>query len=135
MAIFDWNSSYSVKVAMCDQQHQKLFEIMNKLAGAMRMGKGQEAVEEILNELLEYTQTHFQDEEALLEKTNYPHLAAHQQMHRTFVTKVQTLQNLAKTGKRAHAMQVLSLIRDWLFHHIQKADKQYSAHLNAAGIL
>ncbi len=135
MAVFDWNNSYSVKVAMCDQQHQKLFEIMNQLAGAMRMGKGQEAVDGTLNNLLEYTQTHFQDEEALLEKTNYPHLAAHQQMHRTFVMKVQALQSLTKTGKRAHSMQVLTLIRDWLTHHIQKADKQYSAHLNAAGIL
>jgi hemerythrin-like metal-binding protein len=100
----------------------------------MRMGNGQEAVDGTVSDLLEYTRTHFQGEEALLEKTNYPQLAAHREMHRSFVTKVQSLQNLAKTGKRANANQVLSLARDWLVHHIQKADKQYSNHLNAAGI-
>lgn len=134
MGLFEWNNSYSVKVAICDDQHMKLFEIMNQLADAMRMGKGQEAVDGTVSDLLEYTRTHFQGEEALLEKTNYPQLAAHREMHRSFVTKVQSLQNLAKTGKRANANQVLSLARDWLVHHIQKADKQYSNHLNAAGI-
>jgi hemerythrin len=44
MALFNWNDSYSVKVAMCDQQHKKLFEIINELAEAMRQGKGQQAV-------------------------------------------------------------------------------------------
>jgi hemerythrin len=38
-------------------------------------------------------------------------------------------------GKRVNAAQLLSLMRDWLVNHIQKADKRYSAHLNAAGIL
>ncbi|HVT98349.1 MAG TPA: bacteriohemerythrin [Acidobacteriaceae bacterium] len=131
---FEWDNSYSVKVAVCDEQHMKLFDIMNELANAMRMGKGREAVDSTLNQLLEYTQTHFRDEEALLEKTNYPQLAAHQQMHRMFVSKVQSMQTLARSGKRTSAMQVLQLGREWLVNHIQKADKQYSAHLNAAGI-
>ncbi len=135
MALFDWNDSYSVKVAQCDRQHQKLFEIINQLANAMRIGKGRETVDQTLNEMLEYTQTHFRDEEELLEKTNYPQLAAHQEMHRRFVAKVKSLQNLAKSGKTASSMQVLNLAREWLVNHIQKADKQYSAHLNAAGIL
>jgi hemerythrin len=38
MALFVWNDSYSVKVAMCDEQHKKLFAIINDLADAMRMG-------------------------------------------------------------------------------------------------
>jgi hemerythrin len=134
MAVSTWNYSYSVKVAACDNQHMKLFEIMDRLAAAMRMGKGQDIVGETLNELLEYTRTHFRDEEVLMEKANYSGLVAHKQMHQTFENKVQNLQKLSLTGKRANAMQVLSLIRAWLVDHIQKADKQYSAQMNAAGI-
>lgn len=135
MAVFSWNDSYSVKVAVCDQQHMRLFDIINKLADAMRMGKGQDVVNQVVTELLDYTNTHFQEEEALLQKANYPQLEAHQEMHRIFVKKVQSLQSQAQMGKRVNAAQLLSLIRDWLVNHIQKADKRYSAHLNAAGIL
>jgi hemerythrin-like metal-binding protein len=135
MAVFSWNDSYSVKVAKCDQQHMRLFDIINQLADAMRMGKGQDVVNQVVTDLLDYTNTHFQDEEALLQKANYPQLEAHQEMHRIFVKKVQSLQSQAQMGKRVNAAQLLSLMRDWLVNHIQKADKRYSAHLNAAGIL
>jgi hemerythrin len=135
VAVFSWNDSYSVKVAKCDQQHMRLFDIINQLADAMRMGKGQDVVNQVVTDLLDYTNTHFQDEEALLQKANYPQLEAHQEMHRIFVKKVQSLQSQAQMGKRVNAAQLLSLMRDWLVNHIQKADKRYSAHLNAAGIL
>lgn len=135
MAVFSWNDSYSVKVAKCDQQHMRLFDIINQLADAMRMGNGQDVVNQVVTDLLDYTNTHFQDEEALLQKANYPQLEAHQEMHRIFVKKVQSLQSQAQMGKRVNAAQLLSLMRDWLVNHIQKADKRYSAHLNAAGIL
>jgi|ERR1035438_3708456 hemerythrin len=134
MALFTWNHSYSVKVAMCDQQHKKLFEIINELADAMRMGQGHEVVAKSVGDLLTYTQTHFQQEEALMKKANYPQLAPHQEMHRKFVAEVEALHNQAKQGKAANSIQVLNLLRDWLVNHIMKVDKQYSEPLNAAGI-
>jgi hemerythrin-like metal-binding protein len=134
MALFNWNDSYSVKVAMCDQQHKKLFEIINELAEAMRQGKGQQAVTKTVGERLEYTETHFQQEEALLKKTNYPQLAAHQEMHKKFVADIVALQKQTQAGKATNSVNVLNLLRDWLVNHIQKTDKLYSEHLNTAGI-
>jgi hemerythrin len=134
MALFTWNDSYSVKVALCDQQHQKLFAIINELADAMRMGKGQDVVGKTVGELVQYTRTHFQQEEALMKKANYPQLAPHQAMHQKFVADIEALLQKAKEGHVANSIQVLNLLRDWLVNHIQKVDKQYSAHLNAAGI-
>jgi hemerythrin-like metal-binding protein len=134
MALFTWNDSYSVKVALCDQQHKKLFEIINTLADAMRSGKGNDVVSKTVGELLQYTRTHFQAEEALLRKANFPQLAAHQEMHKKFVNDVEGLVNQAREGKAANSIQVLNLLRDWLVNHIQKTDKQYSECLNAAGI-
>jgi len=132
--LFTWNDSYSVKVALCDQQHKKLFEIINELADAMRSGKGQATVSKTVGELLEYTHTHFGQEEALLKASNYPELAAHQALHKKFVADVEALKNQADLGRAANSVQVLNMLRDWLLNHIQKVDKQYSAHLNAAGV-
>jgi hemerythrin len=134
MALFTWNDSYSVKVELCDAQHKKLFAIINNLADAMRMGRGQDVVTATVGELLQYTRTHFQQEEALLRKANYPQLAPHQEQHQKFIADVQALEQDAIAGHAANSVKVLNLLRDWLLNHIQKTDKQYSAHLNAAGI-
>jgi hemerythrin len=41
----------------------------------MSMGKGAKVVQQVVQELLDYTKFHFTAEEALLEKTGYPGLA------------------------------------------------------------
>jgi len=132
--LFTWNDSYSVKVALCDSQHKKLFAIINDLADAMRMGQGREMISNTTRELLDYTRTHFAQEEELLKKTNYPQLALHQEMHRKFVADVEALDRQTREGRAANSVQVLNLLRDWLVNHIQKTDRMYSSHLNAAGI-
>lgn len=134
MALFTWNDSYSVKVEMCDAQHKKLFEIINQLADAMRAGKGQDVVTRTVRELQLYTRTHFQQEESLLRKANYPDLAPHQESHRKFVAHVEALEKQTREGQTANSVLVLNLLRDWLVNHIQKTDKAYSASLHAAGI-
>lgn len=87
-----------------------------------------------VGELLQYTRTHFQQEEALLRKANYPQLAPHQEQHRKFVADIEALERETQSGHTANSIKVLNLLRDWLLNHIQKTDKQYSAHLNGAGI-
>ncbi len=134
MALFTWNDSFSVKVALCDQQHKKLFEIINQLADAMRTGQGKQAVVKTAGELLQYTHTHFQEEEALLEGAHYPQLAAHREQHRKFVSDVEALARQIREEGGASSIQVLNLLRDWLINHILKTDKAYSDFLNAAGV-
>src|SRR5271157_2886782 len=41
MALVTWDQSYSVSVKKLDEQHQKLFSLLNTLHEAMRQGKGQ----------------------------------------------------------------------------------------------
>lgn len=134
MALFTWNDSYSVKVAQCDQQHKRLFEIINELAESMRIGKGKEALSKTVGQLLDYTRTHFQQEEELMKRSGYADLAPHQAMHSKFVADIEGLIKQAQEGHAVNSIQVLNMLRDWLVNHIQKVDKQYSVHLNAAGI-
>lgn len=134
MSLFTWKDSYSVKVAMCDAQHKRLFDIFNQLAEALRNGKGQHVMDKTVSDLVAYTRTHFQHEEALMQKAHYPQLAAHQAMHRRFVGDVQNLERDLREGRSANSIQLLNILRDWLLNHILKVDKSYSDDLNAAGI-
>ena len=52
-----------MSVRRLDEQHQKLFALLNALHDAMRQGKGQALVQGTLRELTNYTVTHFRTEE------------------------------------------------------------------------
>jgi hemerythrin-like metal-binding protein len=131
MAAFNWNSSYSVNVKRCDEDHKKLFALINDLHGAMQSGKGNQVIEKVVQELEDYTRFHFAGEEALMAKTQYPGLVAHQVEHQKFV---QALVKLRKEGITGQSISLLAFLNDWLINHIKRIDQRYSAHLNANGV-
>jgi len=131
MALYDWKPSYSVKVKRCDDDHKKLFALINDLHGAMQSGKGAKVIEKVAGELEDYAKFHFSAEEALMAGTKYPALAAHRIEHQNFVHSVAAFR---KGGIANQSIAVLSFMNDWLVNHIKRTDQQYSAHLNAHGI-
>ena len=134
MAIFAWNESYSVRVRQMDDQHQKLFEIINDLAEAMRDGKADGVIRDTVEQLAVYTRTHFLQEEVLMRQTGYPALAAHQEQHRKLMADVEQYKRAYEEGHSASPVSLLNFVRQWLVHHIKESDKAYSEHLNARGI-
>jgi hemerythrin-like metal-binding protein len=134
MAIFAWNESYSVRVQQMDEQHRKLFDIINSLAEAMRGGKGDDVVRDTVEQLAVYTRTHFLQEEALMQKTGYSGLAAHKELHRKLMEDVEQYKRALEEGRSASPISLLNFIRQWLVHHIREADKAYTDHLNAHGV-
>jgi hemerythrin-like metal-binding protein len=134
VALVTWDESYSVKVAPCDEDHKKLFVLLNSVHDAMKAGKGAAMLQGVVQELLEYTKYHFAREEDLLEKTNFPGLAQQRAQHRQFEHKVDRFRQELKEGKMGQATEVVAFLKDWLNNHIKQVDRQYSAHLNSQGI-
>ncbi len=50
-----WLDEYTTGNHKVDQQHQHLFEIVNKLHDAMKLGHGKEVLKETFDELIKYT--------------------------------------------------------------------------------
>jgi hemerythrin len=134
MALFTWNSSYSVGVATIDQQHQQLMTLINELNEAMLQGKGRQMVGDILGKLIRYTGTHFADEEKLLMDHDYPEYAEHKAKHTKMVGKVKPLQQDVDAGKMTVSADVMKFLQDWLDKHIKGTDMKYGPFLNAKGI-
>ena len=59
--MIEWKSQYSVENQRLDEQHQKLFELVNEILEAMKTEKSRDAVfiASVLKQLYEYTQYHF----------------------------------------------------------------------------
>ena len=134
MALICWSTEYSVEVDSIDKQHQKLFDMLNGLHDAMKVGKGSETVPLILGELVQYTREHFASEENLMLRAGYPdygkHKAEHDKLTRDGMHMVRDLEQ----GKIALTMDLQDFLRQWLQTHIVSSDRKYTAHLQAAGI-
>ena len=66
--VFRWTDTYKVNIAVLDQQHQELFDVVNTLERALHVGEGNAAIDRILDRLMTYAGLHFAAEESLMER-------------------------------------------------------------------
>jgi hemerythrin-like metal-binding protein len=132
--ILQWSDAFKVNVQTLDHQHKNLVDMINKLHRAMKNGSGNQVIGDILDMLVDYTTTHFKDEEALMRRASYNSLDQHIQLHEKLVERIVDFQKQFHTGQALMSMEVMDFLKDWLVNHIQGADKQYSAPMQHAGI-
>jgi len=121
--MFQWQDTYNTGVTLMDQQHRRLVDLINQLFQCMKDGGDRMMVGEIVDELVNYTITHYRAEEEMLKKHNYPHLEAHQVIHKNFVVKIGTLAERLKAGERMPPTDIFNFLKDWLVSHIEKQDR------------
>lgn len=128
MVIVSWKPEYSVSVKSIDEDHQKLFGMLNQLFDAMTKGRGKEIINDIISELEKYAVFHFGREESYFRVTNYPFTSQHIKEHQFFKQKVAELKKNVASNKGMVAPDVLGFLSDWLTNHIAKSDKAYEEH-------
>ncbi len=130
----EWDDSFATGVRSLDDQHRKLFDMVNDLHDAMQQKRSKEAIGSILNRLIEYTASHFGAEEAGFRKSNYPDEARHKEHHAKLVAQVLDLQGKFNSGEALLTQSVIEFLQDWLINHIKGVDKQYGPHFIKHGI-
>jgi len=133
-ATFNWRDSYSVKVQAMDNQHKRLFALINELHGAMGQGHGKEVAGDILRRLIDYTVQHFYAEELLMQEHNYPGLATHRAEHQALTDKVIAFKKEFDAGRTYITPQLMTFLQQWLKNHIQTVDQRYGDFLNGHGV-
>jgi hemerythrin len=97
--MFEWDSRYSVGNHSIDAQHQALFAIAQELFTAMSAGQGKSALSRTLDRLANYTTSHFAHEERLMQRHQYPDLAAHKAEHEALRARVLQFQSDFRAGR------------------------------------
>ena len=123
--MFEWKPSYSVQINSIDRQHQELFRLAGKLHAAMSSGETNAALANLFDALVQYTRTHFQQEEQMMQRANYPDLAAHKVQHEALLHRVHELQSQFAGGRVTISIDVLHFLKDWLAKHIMGTDQKY----------
>ncbi|MDY6820943.1 MAG: bacteriohemerythrin [Deferribacterota bacterium] len=135
MPIIIFEGSMAVNIKTIDEQHKKLVDSINKLSAAMKSGRGKDVLDDILIDLLAYAEYHFEKEEELFEKYNYPDSDKHIEEHRSFKEKVVKFNNEYQEKKNLGiTLEVLNFLADWLRNHIKKTDKAYAKFFNDLGV-
>ncbi|BDU69112.1 hypothetical protein GETHOR_12130 [Geothrix oryzae] len=130
MPLAIWSDRFATGIDSIDRQHQQLFTAVNQLHEAFRQGHGQEQVQKAIDFLLDYTVDHFRTEEDHMRRHAYQGYAAHAAAHARLVERVTGLKADSDAG-RPVAMEVTTLLADWLKHHISEVDLAYIDFLKA----
>ncbi len=135
MPLMTWTEKLSVGVAVLDDDHKKLVNMVNELHDGLRAGKGKDVLGEILAGLVSYTQFHFKREEQLFSSTAYLAAAAHKKEHDDLTKQVLDVQTRFRNDDGSClSIDVMTFLKNWLVKHIQGSDMKYSPHMNARGI-
>ncbi|HBG06813.1 MAG: chemotaxis protein [Geobacteraceae bacterium GWC2_58_44] len=129
-----WDQSFSTSIPTFDEQHKKLFAMVNELNEAMQHKRSKEAIGSVLSRLIAYTGSHFTAEEEAFRKTGYPEEAAHRKQHQDLVQQALALQEKFNSGEMLLTQEVIEFLQEWLVKHIKGTDNRYGAHLRKNNI-
>ncbi len=134
MAFMTWTAEqFGTNVGVCDQQHQKIFDLVNSLVEAVQAGD-RAATGRCLDELIDVVVDHFRTEEEMMQKYDYPDYQAHKDAHDKLVATCADLQKKFHAGEAEVTAETAEFVRDWLYNHIPKVDKPYGPFLNEKGV-
>ncbi len=125
--IFEWLPIYSVNVSEIDEQHKKMFDILNKVFSEKL--DGDVFLSNIMKELDDYSLYHFETEEKYFSQFNYPKEEEHKRLHQEYV---ESINNFKKNNVKESELK--DFLKNWWFDHVQGADQEYSIFFNKNGL-
>lgn len=125
--IIEWKDDYIVGLKEIDKQHERIFQLLNKLAAAAEAGKSHRDLSYLLSDVLNHFRYHFTSEEAFLEK--HPDHDIHHQLHCDFTEKAKKFEEQSRKDEKFNFKEVSYLLADWHREHILKVDVKHFQYL------
>lgn len=131
---FKWQPIYSVNVKEIDEQHKKIFKIINRVQ-EIKKDFSKEDKMKVISELKEYGEYHLNTEEKFFKKFDYPDKDFHVTQHNEYRKKIKEFEEMcAKSDEPKKIGELSNFLKDWWLNHIQNTDQQYSDYFNQKGL-
>lgn len=121
----EWDDTFSIGNEKLDSQHKKWITLYNRLDSLMQQSSHEELVQakaEVLKEMSDYVDYHFDYEEEYMRSVNFPEIDKHWRMHKDFRTKMYSVYRQHLDGNLVLNSEVMDMIHNWLIDHIIKQD-------------
>lgn len=128
--IFPWNENFNTGVPQIDEQHRRLVELLNKLAGHVAYQSNLPAINNVIDQLADYAVYHFQTEESIWHQYFPEDLleTQHKTVHNSFIETVVRLKSQQASKPPLELVEeILAFLTRWLAAHILESDKHLAA--------
>lgn len=82
-----WVPEYNTGIDVIDDQHKRILDYINEIV-EISDGTDRARVKQILDNIIDYTQSHFTFEESLQEEAGYKYRVPHKRVHDLFIKKL-----------------------------------------------
>lgn len=144
MQYLQWNSDLNTGINEIDVQHRRMLDLINRLhrlssqdraAGADANGNAMLAplfpeagvdrfqIRDAIEDLIDYTLSHFKFEEALMEQSGHPASHDHRKAHQAFRRHILEVLGQFEAGEDV-LEDLLRMLGVWLFKHIAHDDQE-----------
>jgi hemerythrin len=117
----DWTPKYSVHNAKIDEEHKKLFSLVNDLLSLENPQQNMQRFKADVKGLFRYMEYHFRHEEELMEKIHFPDRDAHAKQHDKIISIMNGLLHNCVTLAEL-AWRLRDFTSQWLLKHVAEED-------------
>lgn len=138
---FAFTDKYRTGIELVDDEHKRLFEIIkdtNDVIHTELLHDKYDEIMRLLAELREYTEVHFSDEEAMMERIHYPDIDAQKRAHSAFVGRLVEIDlselDAMDDNQEEYLQDLIQFLLSWLSNHILGMDKKIGAYVTEHGV-
>jgi hemerythrin len=124
-----WTNDLNTGIDVIDRQHRRIVDYINNLEIANAQ-QDLELIGKVLDDLVDYTLSHFAFEESLQEEAEYKFCKPHKKVHELFVRRVNEYVERFKLGDDVTA-EIHKMLSNWLINHIKRDDADYVSAVKA----
>jgi hemerythrin-like metal-binding protein len=130
-----WTEQFSVGVKKLDEQHQKLFRVVNDLIENQGAIADAKVIADVLQRMTEYAGYHFTTEERIMLEYGYPEYASQVREHTEFKTQTARFCMDAINKKTGLSGEILGYLQNWVINHTLESDVKFKHFLKDHGFL
>jgi len=125
ISLLRWSDRYSVGNNDIDNDHRRLFEIINLLQEMQNTSDKESRFAEVLSSLFDYSLYHFNREEEYMNQISFNEIEEHKREHKKYIIKISTYNSDFFSSKRPDEATVIEFLTNWWTNHILKSDVKY----------
>lgn len=132
--ILKWDNSLSTGFNEVDLQHKKLILIIQDVYESMQSPPEEYTLRmaKDLKKLTDYTEYHFSEEQAFMQKYDYPGYDKHKAEHDNFINTIQAQVKTLSQSSSDDGFLFYRFLGSWLLAHIARADQEWAAFIREA---
>jgi hemerythrin len=137
-----WDSRLSVGNAYIDIEHKLIISLINALEAVLRHPDEKDSLRFFIDQLYEFAEDHFLNEENLQLKFMFPHYEENKQGHQRLMDELDVIKNIiycfvekkdtTQEDAKETSKKVNHLMREWFVDHIIKSDMKMKGFMDNA---